>query len=869
MHEPDTIQDASKSDTYLAELALDLEKIKISPSDKLEDLITKSDSFLSSNQTEKAYPLIKEMLDINSKDTRVIEVCRKIIASSDTSHDLSLPQTLISQCCDQTLKPQARLEAIKKLNSLSIQANSVFTKQLAKVGGAVILIEGALELINQFEAENLELIQLFLKALCYLTLTVECLEQMVKNLVALNLTKVSKLDSSLIILITELLQSALVQIQKEKTPVLQNCELPLFNILLVVVLGGYLDHGFVLTKKCFLHVLQLVQTEEYALSVIKHEFFSEVLMELVYETDDEKRGLGLIIINKLHQHLKEPKKLENLLEKKFESLQEQVHLLNSYRFLKSILQTLPKLGIKMVSVEGWLSETVDLIQLDTQQAQCEFIELLGLCCGSTEGRKLISSVTSEYLRIVSKKEGNDSIEIRAQAVLVRSKLSIEEKPENLTPKMFTDLVEPLIKIIIDSETKLDLRVKLTAIESLAYFSLHPSVKKRLGSDKNFWISLVQLGLSDKAQSTSLYGISAIVSNTLAYRKMLTQEQEQLKKLKKLAKEATPTIDESEDPNMAEDEVKKRNSFLASIPGFLGLLSHLVKTKKPNIWALISLAYLSLATNKANHGLLLKFGTVKALVLMSSSENVEIVLTSVQALCKIAIHNNPLVAFPGQLKFEIIRPMLQVCLTNSKCYSAASLLQQFESLMALTNIASAALDLRQRIFDLKAIPSIELLMLSQNAMVQRAATELFCNMTQTQAVFDLYHESQTRNRLHTLMALSDSEDSKTSIAASGALAILSQSPIITSELIKLPSCIRIIPLLISSDNSRDIQHRAVEIIRNILVNHFKSKQTTKDELTNLISPDVITRLKALDREIAQAYPPMVEPLKIIFEALNAL
>ena len=55
----------------------------------------------------------------------------------------------------------------------------------------------------------------------------------------------------------------------------------------------------------------------------------------------------------------------------------------------------------------------------------------------------------------------------------------------------------------------------------------------------------------------------------------------------------------------------------------------------------------------------------------------------QALAKMAITINPEVAFPGQRILEVVRPLLKLL------HPERTALQNFEALMALTNITSVS------------------------------------------------------------------------------------------------------------------------------------------------------------------------------------
>lgn len=55
------------------------------------------------------------------------------------------------------------------------------------------------------------------------------------------------------------------------------------------------------------------------------------------------------------------------------------------------------------------------------------------------------------------------------------------------------------------------------------------------------------------------------------------------------------------------------------------------------------------------------------------------------------------------------------------------LQQFEALLALTNLALFSEETAKLMIKGNGLSTIEMLQLSNNAMIQRAATELICNL----------------------------------------------------------------------------------------------------------------------------------------------
>jgi len=139
--------------------------------------------------------------------------------------------------------------------------------------------------------------------------------------------------------------------------------------------------------------------------------------------------------------------------------------------------------------------------------------------------------------------------------------------------------------------------------------------------------------------------------------------------------------------------------------------------------------------------------------------------------------------------DAIRPLKQLLL-----HPHSSLLQKFESLMALTNLASSSQKARDRIVTDDIVSQLDSLILDDNPLVRRAANELLCNVISTERLMKRYGADAELaavppkgvvSRVHILLALSDSEDFSTRKAASGTLAtLLSISPSCAKALLSI-------------------------------------------------------------------------------------
>jgi hypothetical protein len=172
---------------------------------------------------------------------------------------------------------------------------------------------------------------------------------------------------------------------------------------------------------------------------------------------------------------------------------------------------------------------------------------------------------------------------------------------------------------------------------------------------------------------------------------------------------------------------------------------------------------------------------------------------------IAITMDPNIAFKGERAAELVRPLLRLLASEEG-------LMNFEALMALTNLASMSEEIRFRIVKEKGARAIEYLMFSEHEMIQRAATEAMCNMMVSEEVFNYYAEAETSERMKIFLGLSDVEDFQTRRAASGCLAILSDSEKACRHIQNEKISLEVLVALLGAEP--ELQHRAIVTLKNI-------------------------------------------------------
>ncbi|KAG8931172.1 hypothetical protein FRC02_003113 [Tulasnella sp. 418] len=439
-----------------------------------------------------------------------------------------------------------------------------------------------------------------------------------------------------------------------------------------------------------------------------------------------------------------------------------------------------------------------------------------------------------------------------------------------------------------------------AIECLAYLSTEPNIKEAMSNDAQFLKSLFSLAPSPRKHQTGpvpvveikddtpsprrtnlafFYGIGVIIENITAYKPIMSEEEIQVDRLRKMARggAATGRLEETRhanDSNQVLEEnpaVRIRCSRLikAGVSSALAGLSEVAGSD--SVRRSIGRAMLNLVEDKEYRGKIIQSGGAKLLlkiihasmpsskVKMDPSANSPLPaaelstkdlqleaadLFAIQALAKLAITSSPILLFgpDASSSLDAVRPF-----SHLLRHSSSTLLQKFEALMALTNLASLGPQLSSRIAERETgcLLAVENLLLDDNVMVRRAATELLCNLVSSEQVWERYtgevsdtqlEDDENRSskvvasRIHILMALSDVDDAPTRLAASGALAMLTSSSnacrILLEEIDNGPTRIlQILTGLISSEgvgvadssSKPQLVHRGVVCVRNIFLN----------------------------------------------------
>ncbi|KAK9248238.1 armadillo-type protein [Lipomyces tetrasporus] len=489
-----------------------------------------------------------------------------------------------------------------------------------------------------------------------------------------------------------------------------------------------------------------------------------------------------------------------------------------------------------------------------------FLEMLSAACADKLCR---TEVDTKYVGVIERVVQGDGGSQRSKAVAasILVKLAAIPKPPQLeaSPTHVSDgsgidvdaLADMLRAIVVDNR---DNTAFANALEGLSYSSLNVSVKERLARDKdclNILLGVLKERSPTAAPPSVIYGVLTILSNLTAYPALLTKEGKQIKKLKSYANAGKGAIDTEEKT----ETITKRCKDLLDM-NIMSSLASCAQSATINSQIVIGAILKALATEKQHRALIVQQGGISVIlsVLQPKSQSASTTFkvnintttntSAISALAKLLISVNPSLAFSSRHSPNVvIRPLLSQLDAN---LDEVTMLDEFESLLALTNVASMdAKGVPESIVS-QGWPKIENLMLADNPMIQRAATELVCNLVATPVAAAKYldrDDKAYKNRLRVLVALMDAEDRMTRSAASGALAILSEWGPAADVLADDEKCLNGILRVLAEEEDGGILLRGAVCLNNILCG-ATAETSAGSEIAKLGGLDAIK--KALSR-----------------------
>lgn len=465
------------------------------------------------------------------------------------------------------------------------------------------------------------------------------------------------------------------------------------------------------------------------------------------------------------------------------------------------------------------------------------LELLNAACVSTACREAISKRFADWLSHILTNGSDESSDLAA-VVLAKIRTAETTTTNGAGAASQTngkvqeeDSVPELVHRFKGLMSQRKVENVPHAIEGLAFSSVKPDVKEQLAQDRSFLSDLIQIlrphatESSPASASSILYGGLTIIQHLTQFLPNLSEEQKKMAQLKSYANASTGEARSGPDPRQQDEAVLSRCRAVVEA-GAMPLLVDCAKTNLPSIQSLVSQIILSLSRDRSSRGSLAQQGAVKVLINLAAPQQgnagAETSHNAAHALARILISVNPAHVFPSSgfpSVTSAVRPLVSLLSAPDRAVLTADqprdLLPVFEGLLALTNLASYPDESAPETIIRQGWTLLEDLLLSSHAWIQRAACELVCNLMACEAGVMQYADGSKRaaQRLHVLLALTDSEDTATRKAAGGALAMLTEFESAIAAVLDRPRGVELL-LGLCQDTDEELQHRGVACVRNL-------------------------------------------------------
>lgn len=564
-----------------------------------------------------------------------------------------------------------------------------------------------------------------------------------------------------------------------------------------------------------------------------------------------------VLLSKLYDDLKSDAERENFNKLCEEYVQQHFNRpgleskLRAIQTVSVLLQGPSDVGNRTLEMSGMMDAVISLCASEDVCHQQVAVEALIHAAGKAKRASFITANGVALLKDLYKKSENDRIRVRALVGLCKlgsaggTDFSMKQFAEGSTLKLAKQCRKWLCNESLPPTSR------RWAIEGLAYLTFDADVKEDLVEDKNALQAMFELAKSE--DKTVLFAVgSTLVNCTNSYE--VEKPDPQMVELAKYAKQHVP----EEHPKDSLPFVEKRLSKLLEA-GVVSALVCMVKHESPALTETcrecIARVFLALVDRQEDRGTVVAQGGGKALLPLVS-ESTDVGRTkAAQALAKITITSNPEIAFPGERIYEVVRPLVSLlCL---EC----TLLQNFEALMALTNLAGISERLRQKIIKEKAVAKVEGYMFEEHDLVRAAATECMCNLVLSTEVQKLY-VAQGNDRLKLLVLYSGEEDERLRRAASGTLAMLTaEQPELCARIPGTTShWLEIIQALLLSDN-KDLRHRGVVVVMNLMQAERSLAETLMEsevlEILSVLAKGGAPEQEAISRAAKQCLDKAIE------------
>lgn len=572
---------------------------------------------------------------------------------------------------------------------------------------------------------------------------------------------------------------------------------------------------------------------EHLKGIIDADSFDVILASLDIRVSNALRGHATLATVKILELA--PDTAQNLISKFVTSRVQRStadDLIVAFSAAAAIFPITVSIAAALFLTDGFISTLVPMVESKkSHRLEQAALELLNAACVDKKCRDAVHRHCRMWLEDIIT-TATDKTRANLAAVII---VKLDQEEHSQDPSQGPQIVVPgkvdhddLISrfksmVTSDSPSKKD------SIEGLAFASLRPHDREELAHDSRFLKSLIE-SMKNAESPQVLFGGLTIFVNLTSYLPMQSEEEKRIAQLKAYANTEKPS-----EPDKLLDEVHVTARCKRVLDaGIVPLLVSTSKKASPNVLTSILQILLSLSHGKAHRGALAQQGAVKLLITIwdhisktasspvptntltfsSPSAATSAQSTAAQALSRILISTDPHHIFTSSLPASsAIRPLLSL-LTPSE--SSAWQLHAFESLLALTNLASLNTDTQNSIIRSGFDTINDELLFSQNKLVRRASMELICNLMASSLGLQKFADGSKRasQRLHILLAMTDVDDLPTRSAAGGALAMLLSCDEGVTAVLAQGKGVEFL-LGLCRDEDEDVRYRGVVCLRSVI------------------------------------------------------
>ncbi|WEW60931.1 SWI5-dependent HO expression protein 4 [Emydomyces testavorans] len=653
-------------------------------------------------------------------------------------------------------------------------------------------------------------------------------------------------DGSVVCLDTVVLDKGLWQSDQNRS----HCESELLQLFIAKLMESGHDHD----GRSLKGIARLLAVDAHSLHhLIDEEGFDVILSSLDLRLPIDVRSQATLATAKYLEASQETgQQLFTNIIKARVAKQRQEDYIIAFSAAAVVFPLIPAIASTLFLSEGFLQSLTPLLYRRQKYSALELtiLELFNAACIDRACRDAIDKHHSDWLLHTL---SNGSQQATGLAALIMAKIQTSEKTAEASSSSSCveeanagshDLVEGFKGLLSQQPSGESIG---HIIEGLAYSSVRPEVKEQIANDPSFLKNFFHVLTNQKVENTVLYGGLMTIWNITKYRPNLSEEQKKLSELKAYANTSRPM-----QPDKLDDEEHVKNRCMAVIDaGIMPLLLECGKQKLTSIQSLNYQILLALSKDPRSRGKLAQQGAVRLLVAGltpggdAPRQLDEAAYNAAHALARILISVNPSHVFPSSGFPQItsaIRPLLLLLTPpESSADQPRDLLPVFESLLALTNLASSPDRNAGATIVRAGWSTVEDLLLSSHSYIQRSACELACNLMTCEQGIGKFADGSARasQRLHIILALADVEDLPTRRAAGGALAMLTEYDSAVSAILDRARGLEII-LGLCGDDDEGLVHRGVVCVQNLVRTTGDIGKRAKKELLEKGAPDQLKK-----------------------------